>query len=233
MGNFLNTVMPATRVAERRFFIASAIVILLLFFAGFARSYYLRVWFSTRVLAPILHMHGLIMSAWIVLFIVQITFVAKYRIQLHRKLGVWGASLAIVIVGLGAFIIVRDIERQSPDATVISFFLSFIAFDGINLILFAGFVFLALMMRRHSDIHKRLMLMATISLLPPALGRIAIHFVQDDKEPITKLALMAACVVLVVAIDTVRHRRLHPAFGWAAVLDLVLNYATYLAQISS
>jgi hypothetical protein len=208
-------------------------VILLLFFAGFARSYYLRVWISTRVLAPILHVHGLIMSAWIVLFIVQIAFVAKHRIQVHRKLGVLGASLALVILGLGVFIIVRDIERQSPDATAASFSLSFVAFDGINLILFAGFVFLALLMRRRSDIHKRLMLMATISLLPPALGRIAIHFVQDEKEPITKLALMAACVLLVVAIDTLRHRRLHPAFGWAATLVLALNYATYLAQISS
>jgi hypothetical protein len=27
-----------------------------------------------------------------------------------------------------------------------------------------------------------------------------------------------ACVLLVVAIDTVRHRRLHPAFGWGAAL---------------
>jgi tetratricopeptide (TPR) repeat protein len=83
----LNRVSPATRVGERRFFIASAIAILLLFFAGFARSYYPRAWLSTRVLAPILHLHGLIMSAWIALFIVQIALVSRYRIRLHRRLG--------------------------------------------------------------------------------------------------------------------------------------------------
>src|SRR5277367_1561087 len=87
-----------TRAAERRFFIASAMVIAALCFAGFARSYYLRAWLGKRALAPILQLHGLIMTAWIVLFTVQIVFIAKHRIQLHRKLGVLGALLAALVV---------------------------------------------------------------------------------------------------------------------------------------
>lgn len=225
--------LPVTRFAERRFFIGSAIVIAALCFAGFARSYYLRAWLGKRALAPVLHLHGMIMTAWIVLFTVQIVFIAKHRIQLHRKLGVLGALLAALVVGLGAFIVVRDVGRQSPNATTASFWTLFAAFDGINLILFGGLVFAAVWMRRRSDVHKRLMLLAALSLLPPALGRIAIQFVPDEREPITKLALLAGCVVLVVLIDTLRNRRLHPAFGWGIALLLSLNYATYLAQISS
>ena len=224
--------MPGNRDAERRLFVGAALVVSLLVFAGFARSYYLRAWLSTRVLPPILHVHGLIMSAWIVLFMAQIALVAKHRSDLHRKLGVAGAFLAFFIVGLGAFIIVRDIEHRHPDANFASFWQLFVAFDGINLALFAGFVMVALQRRRRSDIHKRLMLMATISLLPPALGRLAIRFVQDDQEPITKLALLAACITAVVVIDTLKGRRLHPAVGWTAALMLALNYATYLAQVS-
>lgn len=222
-----------TRVAERRFFIACALAISALCFAGFARSYYLRAWLGKHALAPILHLHGLIMTAWIALFLIQIVLIAGNRIRLHRKLGAFGALLATLIVGLGAFIVVRDVARQSPNATTASFWTLFVAFDGINLILFAGFVFIAVLMRRRSDIHRRLMLMGTLSLLPPALGRIAIHFVPDDREPITKLAVMAGCVVLVVFIDTLRHRSLHPAFGWGAAILVAVNYATYLAQIST
>jgi hypothetical protein len=225
--------LAVTRVAERRFYIGSAIVISALCFAGFARSYYLRAWFGKRALAPILQLHGLIMTAWIVLFAVQIVFIAKQRIQLHRKLGVLGALLAALVVGLGAFIVVRDVGRQSPNATAASFWALFAAFDGINLILFGGLVFVAVSMRRRSDVHKRLMLLAALSLLPPALGRIASHFVPDEREPITKLAVLAGCVVLVLLIDTLRHRRLHPAFGWGTALLLTLNYAAYLAQIST
>jgi hypothetical protein len=201
--------------------------------AGFAHSYYLRAWLSTGVLAPILQLHGLIMTAWIVLFMIQIVLVAKHRIQLHRKLGILGAWLAGLVVGVGGYIIVRDVESQSSGATPGTFWALFVAFDGINLLLFAGFIFIALLMRRRSAVHKRLMLMGTVSLLPPALGRIAIHFVPDEKEPVTKLALIAGCVVLILVIDTMEHHRLHPAFGWGAVLLLTFNYATYLAQIST
>jgi hypothetical protein len=229
----LNRIIPSSRQADRRFFAASALAISVLCFAGFARSYYLRAWLGKRALPPILHLHGLIMTAWIVLFVIQIAFVAKNRIELHRRLGVAGALLAAVIVGLGASIVVHDVNRQSPEATTAAFWALFVAFDGINLMLFAGFVFAAVSMRRRSDIHKRLMLMATLSLLPPALGRIAIHFVPDTAEPITKLALLTGCLALVLLIDTFRHRRLHPAFGWGIATLLAADYATYLAQIST
>lgn len=222
-----------SKLVERRLLTTSAMAIMALCFAGFARSYYLRAWLGQRTLAPILQLHGLIMTAWIGLLLAQIFLVAKKRVELHRKLGVFGALLAALIVGLGTFIVVRDIGRQSPDAAAASFWASFAAFDGVNLILFAGFVCVAVLMRRRSDAHKRLMLMATLALLPPALGRIAIHFVPDDREPITKLALLAGCVVFVVLIDSLKLRRLHPAFGWGIALLLAVNYATYLAQISN
>jgi hypothetical protein len=173
------------------------------------------------------------MTAWLVLFMTQIIFVAKHRLQVHRKLGVWGAPLAALIVGLGAFIVVRDVERQSPGATTSTFLAMFAAFDGLNRILFGGFVVAALLMRRRPDVHKRLMLMATISLLPPALGRVAIYCVPYEQEPVTKLAMLTFCVVLIALSDTLRHRRLHPGFGWGAVLILAVNYATYLAQIGT
>jgi hypothetical protein len=96
--------------------------------------------------------------------------------------------------------IVRDIGHQSPDATPGLFLTLFAAFDGINLMIFGGLVFAAIRARRYPDRHKRCMVLATVCLLPPTLGRIAIRFVTDDSEPITKLILLGSCVSIAVVI---------------------------------
>jgi hypothetical protein len=41
-------------------------------------------------------------------------------------------------------------------------------------VVFAGLAATAIYFRRHSDIHKRLMVLAMVNLLPPALGRLPI-----------------------------------------------------------
>jgi hypothetical protein len=229
----LSRVSFAGQRSEQRFFAGAGTLIALLCFAGFARSYYLRAWLSTRVLAPILHLHGLIMTAWIALFLIQVFLIGRHRIQLHRRLGVIGAWLAAVVVVVGLAVLVPDIYIQQPDATAGSFWALFVAFDGLSLLLFAGFVLSGLVMRQRSAVHKRLLLLASLSLLPPALGRIAIYFVSDDRQPAAKLALICGCILLVLLADGLRLRRLHAAFGWGAVLLVACNIATYAAQISA
>ena len=226
-------VVSASKASEQRLFLASALAILVLCFAGFARNYYLRMWLGGRVLSPLLHVHGLVMTAWILLFTMQVLFVVRHRIDLHKKLGIVGAVLAGCVIALGSVIIVRDIAKQSPDASTASFWALFAAFDGINLALFGGLIVAGFLLRRHPDVHKRLMLVATLCLLPPALGRIAIHFVAEDSEPITKLAMLIGVVAGIVCVDTFRQRRLHPALGWGLALLLCINGATYFAQIST
>lgn len=55
--------------------------------------------------------------------------------------------------------------------------------------------------------------MAMLCVLPAALGRLAIHVVADDREPITQLIVFAGCAALAFVLDTVRHRPVHPVFG--------------------
>jgi hypothetical protein len=49
-------------------------------FAGFARTYYLRPYFDT----PLLHLHGLVFTSWIVLLLAQAALVAAKRTPLRR-----------------------------------------------------------------------------------------------------------------------------------------------------
>ena len=53
-------------------------------FAGFARTYYLRPFFESKPLVSILHLHGLVFTSWVVLFVVQTALVAKRRTGVHR-----------------------------------------------------------------------------------------------------------------------------------------------------
>jgi hypothetical protein len=198
-------------------------------FAGFAKNYYLRTWIGTRPITAMVHVHGLVMTAWILLFLTQTLLIARRRTDLHRKLGVGGAILAIVVVALGIYTIAGSIARQHLGTSVGSFALTFVAFDGLSLLLFGGLVMTALRLRLRPQIHKRLMLMAVVSLLPPAFGRFVAYFTHAG-VPALVLALMCVSVLSCIGIDTIRHRRLHPALFCSGAMVIAANTLTYLAQ---
>ena len=154
--------------ADRRLFRVAAAVIAVAMLVGFARNYYFRIWLGTRPITFMVHVHGLIMTAWAALFLTQVALVARRQVDLHRKLGTLGAILATLIVPLGIYTIARSIDRQVPDADWKATAELFVAFDGLSLLLFGALVGMALSLRRRTEVHKRLMLMAIVSLLPPA-----------------------------------------------------------------
>src|SRR4051812_22985292 len=91
----------AVRLRDRRFNLVLAFAIVAVVFVGFARTYYLRNYFMTSALAPMVHAHGLIFSCWFLLLIAQIALVIIGRTDLHRKLGVAGWFLAGVMIPVG------------------------------------------------------------------------------------------------------------------------------------
>jgi hypothetical protein len=83
-----------------------AVGLILIVFSGFAKTYYLKGLFGSPTLPTLVHLHGFIMTSWFLLFLVQVRLVDMRRVQLHRKLGVFGFMLAalIVVVGLATAI---------------------------------------------------------------------------------------------------------------------------------
>src|SRR5258708_37817452 len=77
--------------SDRRLYPGVAIGTALITFIGFAQTYYLKVLFGTPPLRLLLHIHGLVMTTWFVLFFVQVRLIAVHRRDLHRRLGVAGA----------------------------------------------------------------------------------------------------------------------------------------------
>jgi hypothetical protein len=101
----------------------------------------------------------------------------------------------------------RDNPDEAPIAAIIA------GYDFISLLVFALLVGTALFLRRRSDVHKRLMTLASLSLLGPAFARLV-----TDQQAVW---LTYALVLTPIMIDTWRHRRLHPAFAWGGALFLI------------
>jgi hypothetical protein len=191
---------------------------------GFARTYYVKAFFGSPPLPALLHIHGLIMSAWRLLFLAQTYLVATHRLRVHRSLGIAGAVLAILVVAIGTYATVAATARE-VQAHVIRQFHFLFGLNLMNLLLFAIFVILGLAFRTRPEFHKRLMLMATLTLLAPAVARIVLLFTH---APLIQIVTFDLCILLFVAADTVWHRRLHPALGWSAALVIGSFHLTML-----
>jgi hypothetical protein len=172
--------------------------------------------FGTPDLSALKHLHGFVMTAWFTLFLVQVRLVATGRTRIHRKLGVAGAVLAVLVVIVGtttALVAAKNGATPGPPPLV------FLAIPLGDMVVFAALISAAILYRKRSDFHKRLMLLATLSILTAAIGRIPLEFLQAGGLP----AFFGATDLLIlafVAADTVKNRRLHPAMI-AGVLVIV------------
>jgi hypothetical protein len=204
-------------------------LIIAVILAGFAQNFYLRAWLGTRLLIPTAWLHGFIMSAWLVMFAIQVLMVARRRIDLHRVLGMLAAALAALVVTVGVLTIIVRARIVIPGASPIQYAGLFVAFDGLSLLLFGLLVACAVRLRARPAVHRRLMTMAMVSLLPPAFGRLVSYATHQYIE-MTVLVLMVLTVLLCVAVDSLHTGRVHRAYLVPGILIVVVNVATYIAQ---
>ena len=201
---------------HRRFYFCAVLGASFLVFVGFAQSYFLKGFFGTPSLYPLLHVHGFIMTSWFLLFGIQTWLVEANRIDLHRRLGVFGAILASMMLIFGAIVVtINAREGRVPGGAPVPVIL---ILSYINLLVFGLFVGAAIYFRRRSEFHKRLMLLATLNLLSAAINRIPLDFIASGGV-LAVFGLLDLFILICVVYDTARHRRLHPAFGWGALFS--------------
>lgn len=194
----------------------AAAIAALIIFAGFARTFYLRGMFNTASLSGLLLAHGVVMTLWFGLFIVQVRLVAAGRTDVHRRLGPIGAILAVLVLVVGVATAIDAARRGASPAPGVTP-LMFMAIPLVDLLVFATLVGTALWNRARSDIHRRLMLLATLGILTPAIARIPLGLIQEGGLPVV-FGLTVLIVIVCIVVDTVKNRRLHPAFGWGGAL---------------
>jgi hypothetical protein len=94
--------------AERQFFGGMAAAMAIATFIGFAPTYYLSTFTRAPALGIIVHIHGIVFSTWMLLFLTQTMLVAAERRDLHRKMGIMGALLACSVVVLGVAVAIES-----------------------------------------------------------------------------------------------------------------------------
>ena len=211
--------MPG-RVNDRRLYILAAIVTPLIVLAGFARTYYLKPFFHTPDLPNrIVHLHGIVMTAWVLLFITQVSLVATRRTRVHQRLGIAGGVLAALVFVVGILTALFAAAREhTPGPPALAFLIVPLG----DMLIFAVLIGLALYFRRNLPVHKRLMLLAAINILTPAIARIQLKFIIEG-GPLAFWGLTDLCLVAVVAYDTFKHRRLHPVFLWGSIFLIAMQ----------
>jgi hypothetical protein len=211
---------------------AAAVGVALIVFAGFARSYYLRSLFNQPPLTGLVHLHGAVMTSWFLLFIAQARLVAAHRVDWHRRLGILCVVTAASVVVTGVAVMVATTAREvqaHPDSGVAAKYLSLLGFNLCILLTFALLFVGALVARRRPDVHKRLMLLASLTLLLPAVARLIHPLVNSH---VVASLVFDTCVLACVALDTARHRRLHPVFVRGAPFVIVSQHLFQAAALT-
>jgi hypothetical protein len=195
------------RRAERIFFTGMAVAILITVFAGFSRTFYLRPYFQTSPLLPLLVAHGIAFSAWIILFVTQTALVATKRTRIHMKLGIAGIVLAVSMVILGSIVAVvrAKLIALPPGFTEPLVFLTIPLGDMLvfGILVGAGFYF-----RRKPDTHKRLMLLSTITILPAAVARLPFDFILQY-GPLAFFGIPDLLILPMIVFDIVTRGKPH------------------------
>jgi hypothetical protein len=200
-----NAARPAR--ADSVFFPLMSLLMGLTAFAGFWQTFYLRpLTHSTKLLTPVLAAHGTTFTLWVLLMIVQTGLIAGGRRDVHRKLGWFGAGLAVTmfVVGLAA-----GIETMRRGFTLPGSPLSPASFFVVPVGAMAAFlplVILGVVNRKRLDYHKRYMLLSTLAILTAAIARI-----PSLEAPTTFFALTDLFIVAVVGYDLAMRGRVHRA----------------------
>ena len=218
----------------RYFYFYMALSCMAVAFLGFAPTYWLPLARGSFSSSPLVHIHGLVFFTWTVFFAFQTWLAASGRIMRHRAVGMIGVSLATTMTIFGFLVAVNVMKRSAAlGMTDEGVAFSIVPLSGI---LFFAVVFaLAIAKVREPETHKRLMLLAGISLLDAAVARWFLTFLAPPGPlgpppvPVTIPPAFVAYLLLVAAIvfDWRSRGRPHPVYvygGLALIAVKLLNW---------
>lgn len=220
--------VPGRGRGVSRFYVGMAWLFVAIAFGGFFETYWYQLARGTFAGGTaLLHLHGLLFSAWTLFFVSQATLVANGRLRAHKAWGLLGISLATAMVFTGFGVAIEGLHSRlamgQGDAAR-----AFVLVPVTAILLFAGFVAAAIVNLRRPEWHKRFMLVATASLLGAAIARIIFVAVTGGGPGLrpglgspppafmTVTASLLALLPIFAAMINDWHRtgRVHAAYNW-------------------
>ena len=211
------------RTREKRFYLLAGALFAGLVFVGFSKAYYLRPFFDLAPLySNMVRFHGVVMTAWVLLFAAQTWLVSAAKVKLHMKLGWVGVGLAILVLVTGYAVSIGAVAHQTPEDRGGVPPLAFLVVPLADLVLYVLFFGLAIYWRKRPAEHKRLMLLTAANFLPPAAARMPIDFLQA-LGPFWLFGLPTVLTIAALIYDTWRNKKVNKVF-LAGALVLIVSF---------
>jgi hypothetical protein len=218
----------------RYFYFYMALACIAVAFLGFAPTYWVPMASGKVPPMPVVHFHGLLFFAWTLFFAFQSWLAASGQVTRHRTIGMIGVSLATAMTIFG-FLVAVNVMKRSAAIGQTNEGIAFAIVPLSGILFFAVVFTLAIANVRRPEIHKRLMLLAGISLLDAAVARWFLTFLAPPGPlgpppvPVTIAPALVAYLLLVAAIvfDWRTRGRPHPVYvygGIALVAVKLLNW---------
>ena len=190
-----------------------SIALLVIVLVGFSPTLYLRAFFDVPDIPLYVYGHGAALTAWFIWFCVQTTAVNNGRVDLHRRLGAVGVTIGILVLISGTAAAMglapRLLEKYGNIDSDFSRIAGVVLGNIGMLVAFTGFLVAAVLNRRKSEIHKRLMYLASIGIILPAFGRIAKFPMIDLPEPPLAFAGLLTFLMLLGIFDRTNNGSVH------------------------
>ncbi len=201
---------------DKHFYLVFALIAWMVVAIGFGPGMMARL--QGRLPPPplILHAHAIAFFGWLALFTTQTLLIRGNRTGLHKKLGIFGAGLAVAMVYLGiatALAVHRERFEAGHGQRI-----AFLIVQIMGMVIFGTCVTMALILRRNPSAHKRLLLLATVELLGAAFGRSLGRILMKQLGggligfPLALFAGGYAVIVLAMLYDVCTRKRIHPVY---------------------
>ncbi|MBU6373726.1 MAG: hypothetical protein KJS97_13450 [Alphaproteobacteria bacterium] len=230
MNSVTRNARAPARTAKPGFFEAMGLAALAIAFIGFAKTFIAPLASGTFHAPAVVHIHGAFAFAWVLIFATQPLFIRTGNFPFHRMLGFTALAAAIGFAAtapfVGAYAAARDFANGGGETAI-----SGIVGTFTSALIFLSLVFAGFLNRKHPEIHKRLMLLATIVVLWPAWFRFRHYFPDVPKPEIVFGVVLADSLILIAAArDWLVERRIHPVWlfcGGALVFEHVFEVLAF------
>ena len=207
------------RTWDRAFFATMILLLWATILFGFAKTYFLAGMVRAPLPNLLIHLHGGAFTLWMILLLVQTALITTHNLKVHRALGLYGFVLAVAMVALGVFAAIDAMRRGSGPLGLDP--KTFFVIPMTDMVSFSILVFFAYRTRLRPEFHKRLILIASITLMGAGVGRWPVPFLQAH-PPAQDLVLLTF-LLLLVAFDLVQLHRVSKATLLGAALLILVH----------
>ena len=152
----------------------------------------------------IIHLHGAVFSGWMALLLLQVSLASTGRVRLHRRVGSIGIAYGALVLGLGIVVsFAAPVLHVRAGEWTIDRAAGFMLLPLVDMILFAAFFGAAVAYRHKPEMHKRLILAATVALAFAGAFRLPFQ------SPLVFLVVWLSPMGVAMVFDVITRGRVH------------------------